>query len=175
MSSQIDTPEQPPAKRRRRNLEPQARSSATRRTRRRSAAATCAPRASTAPLDQRGAVGDAPARGPAASRSGNPTSDAGRGRRPAPPASAGQGRRRRVQEIPTLEQVLRRVAGQRQLRKNHQLRAALLAPAAVAVEHQAPVALEIADRRVDLAERDLHTGRFYLQRSRRSRRGAKSA
>ena len=107
-----------------------------------------------AAVDQRGAVGDA-----AAGRAGGQAlgkSDDDRGARRRQRRRQRRERRRRgVEEAGPLEEIARRVAGHRQLRKDRQLRA-LPFGGRGRVQHQPAVALEIADGRVDLSERDLH-------------------
>ena len=147
-------PQAPAAKEDGRDLGGRRRSSATRRTRRRSAAATCARRAPPGRLDQRGAVGEA---APVGRRR------RARGSRRAPRSSPPAARRRqrvergagRLDEGGPLEQVLGRIAAERQLGEDRQLRAARLGRGQ-GVQHQPAVPVEVADGGIDLPERDLH-------------------
>ena len=93
--------------------------------------------------------------GPAGSRSGKPDQRPRSRDDASADASAASDAARRVEEAGALEQVARRVAGQGQLREERQLGALPLGRGR-GLEHEPPVALEVADGRVDLSERDLH-------------------
>jgi len=112
-----------------------------------------------AAIDQRRAVGDRPS-GRAGGQAFRKADDHRRARRHQRVRQRRERRRRRVQERGTLEQVARRIAGQRQLGKDCQLGPALLSRGG-RLEDQPPIAGEVADGRVDLSERDLHRDRFY--------------
>ena len=124
-----------------------------------------------AAVDQRGAVGDGPSgrAGRQALRETRPATAVARRRRAPPPAPASEARRR-VEEAGPLEQILGRIAGEGQLGKDRQLGAAALGRGR-ALEHEPAVAVEVADGRVDLAERDLHA-RHFTRRHRGDRRVA---
>ena len=110
-----------------------------------------------AAVDQRGAVGDGRARtGRPAAAPGNPTTHRRRAPTPAPRQRRAATRARRVEEGRPLEQVLRRVAGQRELGKDDQLGALRARPRRVASSTSRRLPVEVADGRVDLSERDLH-------------------
>ena len=135
------------------------------------AAATCARRASTlAALDQRGAVGDG-ASGSGRRAAAPETRRRRAARVGASAARAPPARGRRVEEGAPLEQVARADSRPARAPEICQL-GALRFGRGRGLEHEPAVAVEVADGRVDLSERDLH-GEFYPQRTPRAgRRGA---